>query len=173
MGPDANPEDVGDPVDDDAEDLRARAEYAGALADGIENALPGWVERSVERILVAYRGRVEPAERAAAAAAGAEARDRIGPQVRTLLASDIDEQRTGPLALARRAVRYPTSVLRDAGVPPVVRDEFVERQFPDDAYDLTPAAFADLDPALHDLGLTWGAAKAHVHLVRRRREGRR
>jgi hypothetical protein len=40
-------------------------------------------------------------------------------------------------------------------------------------YDLTPASFADVDPALHEPGLVWGAAKAHVHLARRRREGRR
>jgi hypothetical protein len=40
-------------------------------------------------------------------------------------------------------------------------------------YDLSPAAFADLDPSLREPGLTWGAAKAHVHLARRRREGLR
>ena len=31
----------------------------------------------------------------------------------------------------------------------------------------------DLDPALHEPGLRWGAAKAHVVLARRRAEGRR
>ena len=33
-----------------------------------------------------------------------------------------------------------------------------------------PASFADLDPTLAELGLRWGAAKAHV-VLRRRREG--
>jgi hypothetical protein len=47
------------------------------------------------------------------------------------------------------------------------------RSFPDDVYDLTPASFADVDPALHEPGLVWGAAKAHVHLARRRRQGKR
>ena len=51
------------------------------------------------------------------------------------------------------------------------RDEFQVRAFPDDVYDLTPATFADVDPALGDPGLEWGA-QAHVHLARRRREGK-
>ena len=85
----------------------------------------------------------------------------------------MDEQRTGPLAVIRTAVRYPTEVLAAAGVGPVQRDEFAERSFPDDVYDLAPASFADLDPALHEPGLVWGAAKAHVVLARRRAEGKR
>jgi len=170
MAPDANP---GDPGPDDPDDVVALARYATALADGIEAALPGWVERRVERLLVAYRGNVEPAERSAAAQAGLAARDDIGPRVRALLAVDIDEQRSGPLAVVRGAVAYPTAVLHAAGVPPVIRDDFAERQFPDDVYDLTPASFGDLDPSIGELGLTWGAAKAHVHMTRRRREGQR
>ena len=43
--------------------------------------------------------------------------------------------------------------------------------FPDDDYDLSPATFADIDESLHEPGLVWGAAKAHVVLTRRR--GRR
>jgi len=85
-----------------------------------------------------------------------------------LFAQDVDDQRVNPLAIVRGAVRYPTEVLRVAGVPPVVRDEFDERAFPDDLYALTPASFADVDPALHEPGLLWGAAKAHAHLTRRR-----
>ena len=41
----------------------------------------------------------------------------------------------------------------------------LRRNFPDDVYDLSPATFADVDPALHEPGLVWGAAKAHVHLA--------
>ena len=175
MGAPANPG-PGSPVPDDPDDpadAAALARYAAVLADGIELALPGWVERSVARVLIAYRGEVAPAEAAAAMQAGAAAGGELGPRIRALLVADVDEQPTGPLALARRAVAYPTAVLREAGVPPVVRDEFTERQFPDDDYDLAPATFADIDPALHEPGLTWGAAKAHVVLARRRREGRR
>jgi hypothetical protein len=105
----------------------------------------------------------------AAAEAGARARAEVGPRVRRLLALDIDEQRTNPLSLLRDAVRYPTDVLRAAGVPAVEgRDDFAVRAFPDDVYDLAPATWADVDPSLQDPGITWGAWKAYTHLSRRR-----
>jgi hypothetical protein len=173
MQPDANP-DEGPHLGPSAADLEALAGYAATLADGIETALPGWVERSVEQVHVVVLARRPPMDvRAEAALAGETAQAQIAPRVRTLLALDVDEQRTGPLAILREAVIYPTRVLADAGVPPVERDGFAARQFPDDVYDLAPATFADIDPGLHEVGLVWGAAKAHVHLSRRRAEGRR
>ena len=129
------------------------------MADAIEVALPGWVERSVAR-------RLPSADRAAVAAAAGRARREVGGQVRALLALDVDEQRTTPLTLLRGAVRYPTEVLKEASVPPVPRDREQERLFPDDVYDLTPASFGDVHPSLHDLGIAWGAAKAFTHLQR-------
>ncbi|MGH9137409.1 MAG: hypothetical protein ACRD0G_10240 [Acidimicrobiales bacterium] len=158
---------------EDAEDAGRLADFAAELAGAVEAALPGWVERSVDRIVTAYRGQTDGETRARAVAAGHEAAGIVGAEVRALLATDVDEQRANPLAVLRRAVRYPTSVLREAGVPPVVRDEFAERAFPDDDYDLAPATWSDVDPALHEPGLVWGAAKAHVVLARRRAEGKR
>ncbi len=169
MSPDANPE-IGENVIADEVALKR---FALALADGIDSALAGWVERCVERVLVAYRGRVDASEREAAVRAGQEAHDAVVPRVRALLESDIDQQQTGPLAIVRAAVIYPTAVLVQAGVPEVVRDEFVVRQFPEDIYDLTPVSFSDIDVTLQELGLVWGAAKAHVHLSRRRLDGQR
>ena len=98
-----------------------------------------------------------PAEVAGAAErAGRQAQRETGAAIRALLVADIDEQRTTPLALLRQAVRYPTEVLRQAGVPPVERDRFAEQAFPDDDYDLSPATWADVDPGLdrarHHLG---------------------
>ena len=87
--------------------------------------------------------------------------------------ADVDEQVGNPLAILRSLVHHPTAVLRSAGASPVPRDDFDVRNFPDDVYGLSPATFADVDPALHEPGLVWGAAKAHVHLARRRREGKR
>ena len=147
--------------------------YAEDLAVAVEGALPGWVERSVARIMTAYAGEVPPDVAAAARAVGVQARDEVGPRLRALLAEDIDVQRTNPLALLRGAVRYPTAVLEAAGVPPVVRDEFVERAFPADVYDLAPATWRDLDESVHEPGLVWGAWKAKTFLDRRRAEGRR
>jgi hypothetical protein len=158
---------------DDPADAAALAAYATALADGIERAIPGWVERCVRSVLAAQGIEVgEEVERALARAAAA-ARDDGAPRVRRLLATDIDEQAGNPLSVLRDLVRYPTAVLRAAGARPVPRDDFAVRNFPDDLYDLTPASFADVDPELVEPGIEWGAAKAHVHLARRRREGRR
>ena len=138
--------------------------HATALADAIVDALPGWVERCVARRL----DRPDPAVTDSARSAGQRAAAEVGAEVRALLAADIDEQRTTPLALLRGAVRYPTQVLRDAGVPPVDRDPVQVRLLPDDIYDLSPATFADVDPSLAEPGLVWGAAKALAH---RRRHG--
>jgi hypothetical protein len=158
---------------DDPGDAAALAAYATALADGVDRAIPGWVDRTVRSVLaaqgIAVTADVEAGIDEAAARASADG----GPQVRRLLETDVDAQRGNPLAVLRSLVPYPTAVLRAAGARPVARDEFAVRNFPDDAYDLSPAAFADVDPELHELGLVWGAAKAHVHLARRRREGRR
>jgi hypothetical protein len=144
--------------------------YAAELADAVERALPTWVERSVER---RFPGAVPDDVRQRARDAGRAAAAEVGTEVRDLLALDIDVQWTNPLALLRSAVRFPAAVLSGAGVPPPHRDVEAERLHPGDVYDLTPAAFADIAPELHEPGLVWGAAKAHVHLARRRAEGKR
>lgn len=146
-------------------------EQAEALARAVEEALPSWVERSVERLVRAaseagWTGGADASTLVRARRVGEQARAEVGAQVRALLESDIDEQRANPLALLRAAVRYPTEVLREAGVPAVGRDDFAEERFPDDIYDLTPASFADIDPSLHQPGLEWGAAKAWAHRQR-------
>ena len=107
---------------------------AEELAAAVERTLPGWVRRSVERLLVAWQGEADPAVLARADAAGAAAVAEVGPQLRRLLATDIDRQWTNPLSIVRGAVRHPTAVLREAGVPEVVRDPFDEASFPDDVY---------------------------------------
>lgn len=151
---------------DDAE--AALAAYALSLADALDEALPRWVEGSVRRVAQQQGIRLsDDAERRLAAAAEA-ARQDGAPRVRALLATDIDAQAGNPLAIVRSLVRYPTEVLQAAGAAPVARDEFQVRAFPDDVFDLAPASFADVDPALHEPGLVWGAAKAYVHLARRR-----
>jgi hypothetical protein len=117
----------------------------------------------------AWQGAEVPADVLdAARAAGAQAHAALLPELRDLLATDVDAQRSNPLAVIRRGVPYATAVLQAAGVPPVRRDADAERLFPDDVYDLTPAAFADVGSSVHEPGIVWGAAKAHVILRRRR-----
>lgn len=160
------------PADDPA-DLAALDRHASTLLGAVEAALGPWVRRIVVERWEAWRREPAPApvvERAHVAAAAAEAE--VLPALRDLLALDVDEQWTNPLAVIRRAVAHATGALEDAGVPPVVRDDHAARLFPDDRYDLVPGAFSDLDPSVHEPGLVWGAAKAHVVLRRRRAEGR-
>lgn len=159
--------------DEQPDDAAKLAAIADALADAVTAALPGWVERSVARLVEAHQGVLTGQVRAAAAEAGRRAAAEVGAEVRQLLATDVDEQRANPLAVLRSAVRYPAAVLAGAGVPPVVRSRFDEEAFPADVYGLTPATWGDIDPALHERGIVWGAAKAHVVLSRRRAEGKR
>jgi hypothetical protein len=147
---------------------KSLAEYAETLADSIEAALPGWVVRSVDRIMVAWSGTSSEEIAAASRVLGERAAADIGPELRRLLATDIDEQWTTPLDLVRSAVRYPTALLAELGVPAVERDEFSVQRFPQDIYGLSPASLADVDPDLAEPGIVWGAAKAFEH---KRRHG--
>ena len=129
---------------------------AETLAAAIEDALPGWVVRSVVNVATAAGHEVDDSLRSAAEDAGEPARADVGAAVRTLLATDIDAQHTNPLSLLHGAVRYPTAVLREAGVAPTGhRDEFAVRAFPDDVYDLAPATWTDVDESLQEPGISW------------------
>lgn len=154
-----------------SEDAAALARYSEDLIVAVEAALPRWVGRVVTQRWREWRREEPPPEvMAAATAAGARAQAELGAALRQLLATDVDQQATNPLAVIRRAVPAATAVLADHGVPHVHRDADAVRLFPDDVYDLTPASFADLDEAVHEPGLVWGAAKAHI-ILRRRRAG--
>jgi hypothetical protein len=154
---------------DDPADAAALHGYAQALLVAIVAAVPRWVDRVVAERYLQWSGQALPETvRGRARSAGVDAAAAVEAPLRALLDADVDAQRTNPLAIVRAAVPFPTAVLREAGVPDVERDAHATAMFPADAYDLTPAAFADLDPSVHEPGLLWGAAKAHVILRRRR-----
>lgn len=155
-------EDGGPTLADDEDSL---ARYAMELADKCEMIVPQWFRRLVEDRAPGLTEAGTVVDELDRAAVGVIA------ELQTLLAMDITDQRLGPLEVLRRSVRFPTQVLAMAGVSTAERDEFSVANFPDDHYNLTPASFAEVDMALHDPGLTWGAAKAHVHLRRRRETG--
>ena len=93
-------------------------------------------------------------------------------RLRATLLVDVDEQRVNPLQTLREAVRFPTEVLREAGVPVKVRDEYDEKINPEDVYGIGPAHWNDIDESLTEPGIVWGAAKASTVLQRRRAEGK-
>ncbi len=174
MGDPYNPGDPDSRADSGLAADEARLEQiADELVAAIEASVAGWVTRCVT-IRCAQAGMtLDEAALAATGDAADRAADMVTTEVRSVLSVDIDRQPGSPLEVLRSAVRYPTGVLRRLGVPPVVRDDFDVRQFPGDDYALTPASFEDVDESLHEPGLRWGAAKAHVHLARRRAEGTR
>ena len=105
---------------------------------------------------------------AQSADAGTAAARRIVDELRALFAVAPEQQQATPLEIVRTAFREPTAVLASAGVPPIVRDEFDERAWPDDVYGLVPRTLGDLgDPDLAPLHLAWGMAKATVVRARR------
>jgi hypothetical protein len=61
-------------------------------------------------------------------------------------------------------------LLTNLGCAPVVRDEFDERSFPDDVYGLSPATWVDIDEALVEPGIEWGAWKAATVMMRKKNQ---
>ena len=154
------------PVDDEVRGLRLLAEAGDAIVAGVARELPGWVQRQVTRILDAW-GRTEPEARAHAERAAVDAGDaaavRVVSELRALMATDPSAQRATPLEIVRSAYREPTTVLEAAEIPPVERDEFDERAWPDDRYGLVIATLGDLgDDDLAPLHFAWGMAKTTV-----------
>jgi hypothetical protein len=158
--------------EDEARALWRLEETGAAIVAGVERQVPGWVQAQVDRLLDAW-GRAPAETRARAEAqsaqAGTAAARRIVDELRALFALDPTQQQATPLEIVRTAYREPTAVLAAAGVPPIVRDEFDERAWPDDVYGLVPRTLGDLgDPDLAPLHLAWGMAKATVIRARRR-----
>lgn len=144
--------------------------YGSELAAAVENALPAWVRGAVERLLPRATLTEEAASRLDADIISAiEQAGEVVGRLRDLLARDIDDQWTNPLSILREAAVYPTAILSAHGVAPVGRDRHAQRIHPDDIYDLSPASFSDFGPEVHEQGILWGAAKAHLHLQRRKR----
>ena len=157
------------PIDDPA-DASLLAAYAVNLVDAVDGALPAWIQHVIAERWQSWSGSPATSELVTAAVVAAEqARTEGIPQLRALLALDVDEQRTNPLAILRHVAGHATAALAAAGVPPVRRDEQAERLHPADVYDVGPAAFVDLGPEVHEAGLHWGAAKAYVVLARIKR----
>lgn len=160
---------MSDPVAEPSADDQRLAELAGALADGLDRALGPWLRRLIaDRVPVTSTIDRGPLDQAA----DDTARE-MADTVRTLLGVDIDQQQGSPLAVIRSYLGPLNAALTEAGVVPRPRDDFAERAFPADVHDLSPASFAEIDESLTEPGLMWGAAKAHVHLSRRRAQGQR
>lgn len=148
-------------------DPEQRLAVIGAeIADRVERVLADWLVARVGAIADAW-GRCAPDVRAAldagATTAGAAVAARVGADLRAFFARPAADQVATPLQIVRSAVPVATDLLAAAGIPPVERDEFAARAFPEDTYGLVPASLADLgDDDLAALQLAWGVAKVSV-----------
>ncbi len=146
------------------------------LIAAIDAATHEWLVRCVMKTYVQQLGTprlaVEEELIAAAQLAAEQGRAYVAGELSTELGKDVDEQRVNPLQVLRNAVTFPTRVLQEFGVPPIVRDEIDVRMMPDDVFGLSPAHWNDVHESLLEPGVIWGAAKAHKVLQRRREEGK-
>lgn len=122
-----------------------------------------------EALVGAYRSRVEQRLAAAGiepppdlAAALDEGERWLRDELERLLAVPFPRQRRAPLELFQEAMRFPTRVLAEAGVPPVPRDPAVVEALPGDHYDLAPASSRDLGEEVWLVHLAWGAEKVQA-----------
>lgn len=147
-------------------------EPAAALLEAARGAAPIWLRRITTRAATAA-GPVPDGLVVAIDRMADETSSTLLRRLGALLATDVDDQVTNPLSLFRRAVAAPNDLLAAHGVPAPSGDPFASERFPDDVYRLGPATWADIDPSLHEPGITWGAWKAMTVLRRRREEGSR
>ncbi len=147
--------------------------YADALAAAVDAAVAPWVARRVFQLTAAAGLELDDHRRRRVEQVAETTRGWVSGELARFLAIDVDRQRSNPLAVLRAAVRFPTALLAELGVPAVRRDPFEEQAFPDDVYGLGPATWRDIDESVHEPGIVWGAWKAKTVLDRRRAEGRR
>jgi len=154
------------PTEPTPTDTERLAAIAAHLAEVLADAAEPWARARLADRLGPIGAEPGPANEVDAAVAAY--RDAVVPALRALLGTDIDAQRTTPLSILRDAVPLLHPPLEAAGVPEAVRDDLDRARDPDDRWALAPATWSDLGPEVADAGITWGAAKAHVHLARRR-----
>jgi hypothetical protein len=134
-------------------------QYSTRLLETSDEVVTKWVERLIRRHCDEQKfSDLQAGELLSSVVS--QVSDEVHSRLEDLLSRDVLEQRTNPLAVFRQATRPLTELLMNLGCPPVTRDEFDERSFPDDVYGLSPATWADIDEAMVEPGIEWGAWKA-------------
>ena len=144
-----------------ADDEARLADIAVELEAALIDAVPVWLRRIATEVSPG----IDPE---ALEDAIEETMVGLAPEISRVLRADVDAGAGNPLATVRAATARVTDILVRSGAAAPRRDDFDARAFPDDVFGFGPAAFTDIDPTLHEPGLMWGAARAHVHLRRRR-----
>lgn len=144
----------------ESSDDEAFAGYGQALFQAVSEAVRPWLRILVDaRVTDVDAGLHIVLEQVAVDAEQA---------IRVLIDADVETPLSGPLERIRRAVEPLNVALAERDAPPPRRNPLDVEMRPHDLYDLGPMTFRDLGDAVHDAGIAWGAAKAHVHMQRRR-----
>ena len=144
------------------------AELAASLLDCIVAAFPAWMLRTAGVRATRSGVALDRINRDRIEAVALMLATEITPRLKASLTADVDAGGPTPLSVLRSANGPLNDLLDELGVTPGSRDPFLVERFPDDRHDVGPAAFGDLDESVHEPGLMWGAARAHIHLSRRR-----
>jgi hypothetical protein len=138
------------------------ADFGAALAAAVDRSIRPWLRHTIG--LRTGSSDLDATMTQAIEGAALDANDLLV----ALASADVDEPLSGPLERIRCAVSQLTPRLIEMGAEPVKRDPFDVQIRPDDLFALGPMAFADLGDDVQNAGITWGAAKAHLHQKRRR-----
>jgi hypothetical protein len=144
-------------------------QYSTRLLATSDKVVSNWVERLIRRHCDEQKFSYLQAGELLSSVVS-QVNDEVHSRLEDLLSHDVLEQRTNPLAVFRQATRPMTELLKNLGCPPVTRDEFDERSFPDDVYGLSPATWADIDEAMVEPGIEWGAWKAATIMMRQKNQ---
>jgi hypothetical protein len=162
-----------DPGATEARGIERMAEAGAKIVAGVERQAAEWTERVVTGRAEQW-GQLNSEQHDALVAdardAGQRAQARVTAELRAFFALDVAQQRTTPLAIVRTLRTEATEVLTRAGVPPIERDPYEVRAFPDDIYGIVPHALTELGD--EDLGptlLVWGLGKSAVLRARSNR----
>lgn len=143
-------------------------DFADLLRREAVAATPAWVRRSIVGVAESQSIAIADPEEALIEDAQARGAAFVDQRLGQLLEADISEQKTTPLSVFRDAARFPVEVLHQLGASEVTRIDVERWAFPNDPFGITPRSLGELGPEVQEAGIAWGAAKAHVHLSRRR-----
>ena len=161
-----NERDTDDDTDDEIDDQARYQAYGRALQAAVADALPRWLEQ-----VIGDRAGTEAARSTDAQSVVAQVVANAFARLGELATADVEKPLSGPLESLRRSMAPVSDYLDSIGVARPERDPVDREMRPDDPHDLGPMRFLDLGPEVHEAGIAWGAAKAHLHLRRRNRPG--
>lgn len=147
-------------LNDNRSDDEAFAKYGADLHHAVSEAIRPWLRGSVAPLI--------PEIDAALDDVLLDIARNVEEAIRVLVDADVDAPLSGPLERIRQAVTPLNSALAERGAPQPQRNPLDVEMRPHDIYELGPMTFRDLSDDVHDAGIAWGAAKAHMHLRRNR-----